>query len=310
MKPLMREIFTRALLVAGVPTAVRALLWRDRVAILLYHDPTPATLEAHLEYLKDKVEFVPLSEANSRGNGRPRAAITFDDGHVGNADLLPIFVKYGVRPTIYICSSVVAQQRTHWFLDPVAKRANVKRLIRMKNDERLAELAARGFQQDQLNESAIVSGLSAAQIQTMRPYVDFQSHTRYHPTLTRCDDDECFEELAGSRIEVERLVGKPCEHFAYPYGIYGPREVAMLKVAGYKTARTTDVGWNDQSSDPFRLKAFDIDDDSSVSWFAAQLTGFTLAPRYLRLGRVRRFCERLRGRSRPLNQTSQAQRPQ
>ncbi|CAB3804644.1 hypothetical protein LMG28614_06045 [Paraburkholderia ultramafica] len=301
MKSLMREILTRALLFTGAPAVVRALFWRDRVAILLYHDPTPATLDAHFQYLKDKVEFVPLSQANSRGNGRPRVAVTFDDGHVRNANLLPVFIKYGVRPTIYICSSVVAHERTHWWLHPIAKNAGVKRLIRMKNDERLAELDARGFRQDRLDEAATISGLSAAQIEAMRPYVDFQSHTRFHPTLTRCEEDECFEEMAVSKVEVERIVGKPCEHFAYPYGIYGSREVALLKAAGYKTGRTTDVGWNDEGSDPFRLKAFDIEDDSSAQWFAAQLTGLTLVLRYLRLGRIRRFGARLFARPQSLN---------
>ncbi|RZF30051.1 polysaccharide deacetylase family protein [Paraburkholderia sp. UYCP14C] len=293
MKPLMREIVTRALLFSGAPRAVRALFWRDRTAILLYHDPAPATLEAHFEYLRDKVEFVPLSQSNSRGNGRPRVAVTFDDGHARNAELLPIFIKYGVRPTIYVCSSIVAHERTHWFLHPVAREAGVRRLIRLKNGERVAELEARGFRQELLDESATISGLSAAQIEVMRPYVDFQSHTRYHPTLTCCDDDECFEEITVSKVEVERIVGRPCEHFAYPYGIFGPREVELLRAAGYKSARTTDVGWNDEQSDPFRLKAFDIDDESSVAWFAAQLTGLTLVPRYLRLGRIRRFAERL-----------------
>jgi len=81
----------------------------------------------------------------------------------------------------------------------------------------------------------------------------------------------------------------------------GSREVAILKAAGYKTGRTTDVGWNDERSDPFRLKAFDIEDDSSVPWFAAQLTGLTLMPRYLRLGRVRRLGARLFNKPRALN---------
>ncbi|HEX7910441.1 MAG TPA: polysaccharide deacetylase family protein [Paraburkholderia sp.] len=293
MKSLMRELLTRVLLFTGVAMAIRAMFWRDRAAILLYHDPTPATLDAHLQYLKDKVDFIPLSQISAPGNGRPRAAITFDDGHAGNAELLPVFIKHGVHPTIYVCSSIVAHERTHWWLHPIAKDAGVKRLIRMRNGERLAELNAKGFYQDQLNGEAKVSGLSREQIQAMRPFVDFQSHTRFHPTLTCCEDDECAEELIGSKAEVERLIGRPCEHFAYPYGIYGSREVAILKAAGYKTGRTTDVGWNDERSDPFRLKAFDIEDDSSVPWFAVQLTGLTLMPRYLRLGRVRRLGARL-----------------
>jgi peptidoglycan/xylan/chitin deacetylase (PgdA/CDA1 family) len=289
MKPkrLMRTIFTHAILVSGLPALTRFLLWRDRVAVLLYHDPDPATLDSHLAYLKRYCDFVPMSEVNTPGKGRRRAALTFDDGHVGNAALLPIFIKHGVRPTIYICSSIVAHERTHWWLTPSAQHAGVKRLIKLPNSQRLEELARRGFQQDVRSDEAPVSGLSREQIEAMLPYVDFQSHTRFHPTLTRLDDQECIEELAQSKREVEQLTGVPCEHFAYPYGRYGSREVAMLKATGYKTGRTTAVGWNDERSDPFRLSAFDIEDDSSVPWFAAQMTGVPLAWRNLPLGTVK-----------------------
>lgn len=67
----------------------------------------------------------------------------------------------------------------------------------------------------------------------------------------------------------------------------------MLKATGYKTGRTTAVGWNDESSDPFRLRAFDIEDDSSVSWFAAQMTGVPLAWRNLPLGTLKSALVRM-----------------
>jgi peptidoglycan/xylan/chitin deacetylase (PgdA/CDA1 family) len=295
MKPkvLMRTILTQAILLSGLPAVTRFLLWRDRVAVLLYHDPDPATLDAHLQYLKQYCDFIPMSEVNAPGKGRARAALTFDDGHVGNAALLPVFIKHGICPTIYICSSIVAHERTHWWLTPGAQRAGVKRLIKLPNAERLDELASHGFQQNARSNDAPVSGLSGEQIEAMLPYVDFQSHTRFHPTLTRLDDHECIEELAQSRQEVEQLTKAPCEHFAYPYGRYGSREVAMLKATGYKTGRTTAVGWNDESSDPFRLRAFDIEDDSSVSWFAAQMTGVPLAWRNLPLGTLKSALVRM-----------------
>ena len=56
---------------------------------------------------------------------------------------------------------------------------------------------------------------------------------------------------------MEQLTGAACEHFAYPNGDYGSREIATLEAAGYKTARTCDIGWNDHKTDPYRLKAFD-----------------------------------------------------
>ncbi|WXK24246.1 polysaccharide deacetylase family protein (plasmid) [Mycetohabitans endofungorum] len=118
----------------------------------------------------------------------------------------------------------------------------------------------------------------------MRARVDFQSHTRFHPILTCCDDAECEQEITGSRRDIERLTGRPCEHFAYPNGNYGEREIRLLRAAGYRTARTCDVGWNDDATDPFRLRAIDIHDDSSLAWFIAQLTGIPLFLHYARHG--------------------------
>jgi peptidoglycan/xylan/chitin deacetylase (PgdA/CDA1 family) len=290
LNDLMRGIFTRVVLATGLAKVIRSLLWRDRVTVLLYHDPKPEMLDAHLEFLKRICDFVPMSMANSPGNGRPRAVVTFDDGH---AALLPVFIKHGVRPTIYICSSIVAHDRMHWFLHPAAQAAGVRRLIRMRTVDRLDVLQSRRFRQDALGKDAKISGLSAKQIEAMRPYVDFQSHSRFHPALTLCDDQQCFDEMVRSKVEVEQMSGVPCDHFAYPYGIYGAREVAVPKAAVYKTARTTDVGWNAENSAPFRLRAFDLEDDSSVSWLAAQLTGITLLSRYLRFGRVKFLWVRL-----------------
>jgi peptidoglycan/xylan/chitin deacetylase (PgdA/CDA1 family) len=276
-------MFTRILFSSGIAAAIWRLFWRDRVAVMLYHDPSPETLDAHLTYLKTICDIVPFSAASQPGNGRRRAAITLDDGHVRNADLLPVFIKHQVRPTIFICSSIVGHRRMHWWLHPGASHEGVERLKRLANDERLGTLQAHGFQQDCAAEDE-PSGLSAEQIEAMRPYVDFQSHTRFHPILTRCSDDLCFEELAGSKEEIERMLGGTCEHFAYPNGDYGEREIAMVKAGGYRSARTCDLGWNDHKTDPFVLKAFDIPDDSTVEWFKTQLTGITLYVRYLRQG--------------------------
>ncbi|SDR24242.1 Polysaccharide deacetylase [Paraburkholderia fungorum] len=283
-KILLRSAFTWFVLFTGLARGTRALLWKDRVAVLLYHAPEPAALDAHLQYLKKFSDIVSLAEIYSPGRGRPRAVITLDDGHANNARLLPIFIKHNVRPTIYLCSSIVAQPRTHWWMHPGAQTAGIERLKRMANRERLKELRARGFREDATATDTHITGLSVEQIEAMRPYVDFQSHTRFHPILTRCDDVECADELMGSKFEVETLSGRPCEHFSYPNGDYGQREIEGAKAAGYRTARTCDIGWNGPTSDPFRLKAFDIHDDSSVAWLAAQLTGIPQYLRYVLLG--------------------------
>jgi peptidoglycan/xylan/chitin deacetylase (PgdA/CDA1 family) len=278
---LLKELVGGFVLATGTAWLARKFLWRDRVAILLYHDPDPATLDYHLTYLRKICDLVPLEALNQPGTGRPRAIITLDDGHAGNMALLPIFIKHKVRPTIFLCSQIVAHRRRHWWLHPSAEKAGIERLKRLDNCQRLVELKTAGFMQD---GEDLATGLTLEQIEAMRPFVDFEAHSRFHPILTRCHDGECAHEIADSRREVADLIKGDCVHFSYPNGNYGAREIEFVKAAGFKTARTCDVGWNDSRTDPFRLRTIIITDDASPSWFAAQLTGIPLFFRYLRGG--------------------------
>jgi peptidoglycan/xylan/chitin deacetylase (PgdA/CDA1 family) len=115
--------------------------------------------------------------------------------------------------------------------------------------------------------------LNQDEIAAMKDFVDFQSHTRFHPVLTTCRDDECGDEIARSKKEVEKLTAKECEHLSYPNGDYTEREIEIVKRAGYRSARTIDVGWNTINTDPYRLKITGIDDDASINMLAAQMTG-------------------------------------
>ena len=126
--------------------------------------------------------------------------------------------------------------------------------------------------------------LSLEQLSTLRLVADIQSHTRFHPILTQCDDEECWEEIAESKREVEQLTGLACEHFSYPNGNYDARTIHLVKEAGYRSARTCDLGWNDQGTSPFQLKIIPVDDYASLSYLDAQLTGITTFLRYAKEG--------------------------
>jgi peptidoglycan/xylan/chitin deacetylase (PgdA/CDA1 family) len=272
---------------SGITLAVRKVLWRDRVAILVYHDPQPDVLDAHLSYLKRICEVTTLSDLHRDGHGRARAVVTLDDGHRGNAALLPVFRKHGIRPTIFVCSGIVAQPREFWWMSRGIAQPDIESLQRLPDADRMSKLASAGYAD---NAEAEPTGLDAREIDLMRPHVDFESHTRFHPVLTRCGDDRCLDEIAGSKSEVEALTGQRCEHFAYPNGSYGAREVAMLQASGYRAARTCDAGWNDRRTDPFRLRAFEISDTATVRWFAVQLTGLPAYLHNLRGGGGFRGC--------------------
>ena len=117
----------------------------------------------------------------------------------------------------------------------------------------------------------------------MAPFVNFGSHTKFHPILTNCPKDKCFDEIAGSKKYLGELMGEQIEDFAYPNGSYSSREIQFVKQIGYRSARTLDVGLNDMNSDPFRLKVMEIQDNASIYILCSQISGLLPAVRILRV---------------------------
>ena len=81
-------------------------------------------------------------------------------------------------------------------------------------------------------------------------------HTRFHPFLTKITDPaKLWDEIDGSKKVLESRLGVPVNEFAYPFGLYNPGIVSLVKKAGYKSARG-DVYRSTQSADhPFELNA-------------------------------------------------------
>jgi peptidoglycan/xylan/chitin deacetylase (PgdA/CDA1 family) len=276
---------------SGLPSLIRALLVRDRATIIFYHDPQPEVVERHLQYLAKHYRFETLDRVvdairrkDWTGIRRHSLVVTIDDGHRGNARLGELFARYGVRPTIYLCSQIVGTERQFWFRLPGVRAGESKPL---PNAKRLAELKRR-FDWDPLTVNAGQRhALSLDELKQLQPHVDFGSHTRFHPILTTCSDAESREEIALSKQEIEAMLGSECRHFSYPNGDYTVREANFAREAGYVSARTVDLGWNGPDTDPYRLKMTGVSDDASVSVLACQVVGF---PTYF--GRLMKGCVR------------------
>lgn len=282
----------------GLPVLTRHTVGRRRAAILVYHDPSPEVLERHLRYLARRHAVVPLDvvvdaiHARDWSSVPDRAVVlTFDDGHRGNAALRELFDRHGVRPTIYLCSGIAATTRRFWFQEAGDDKASLKRL---PSERRTAALAHRGFAPRREYGEDGRSALSASELALLAPVADLESHTRFHPILTTCGDDECAEEIVRSRAETAELTGRPCRHLSYPNGDHTERERALARRAGYASARTIDLGFCDEHTDPYALRALVVPDDASVTRLAAALVPFgSTWVKRLRGGS-------LRGRRRPI----------
>jgi glycosyltransferase involved in cell wall biosynthesis/peptidoglycan/xylan/chitin deacetylase (PgdA/CDA1 family) len=260
---------------SGAPYVASRLAARRRAGVLVYHDPEPAALDAQLDALARNHRFVPyevLIEALQSGawdDIPPKAlAATFDDGHRGNAALMPVLEAYDVVPTIFLSTGLVGTDEPYWWTAPGVDHEALKRV---PNSERLERLAARPPRTSERQ------ALSTDEVRLLAGRVRFGAHTRSHPILPMCTEDEADDEIAGSKLDVERLTGEPCLDFSYPNGDYGPREVELVRRAGFRSARTIEPGWVEPGTDPYRVTIVPMPDTASPSRALSQIAAVTFA---------------------------------
>jgi peptidoglycan/xylan/chitin deacetylase (PgdA/CDA1 family) len=244
----------------------------------MYHEPAADLLDRHLAYLARHYVFITLDDVvealrSDRWNELPLpgVVVTIDDGKRSNYTLLPLFRRYNLTPTLFLCSQMIGTHRRFWF-DILPEREPF--LKRMKHEQRIGRL-------EEVDEFELAkefpdgdrAALSLSEIADMADSIDIQSHTRFHPVLTTCNYQDCLTEIACSRSELESLVGRPVSHFCFPHGDYNDREVRIVQESGYRSARTVNTGWTGPRSDPYQLEVLGVDDRASINQLAADMAG-------------------------------------
>ncbi len=258
-----------------------AWLWREmvqcnRVTFLLFHDMSASDAERNFSYLKQHYHIISLDEylsAVKNGSTLPRKAvvITFDDGHISNYDLLPVIQKLHIPVTIFLCSSIVGTHRHFWFRHNEELKTQLEALKKLSNEKRLDTLKQYGFTQEQ--EYTDTQALINEQLEEMKPWVDFQSHTCFHPILPQCDLDTAQNEITESKQQLETNHGLHIHAISYPNGDYSQRDIQLAKEAGFDCGITVDAGYNDLNSDLFRLKRFSVNDAKTTTELMVKASG-------------------------------------
>jgi peptidoglycan/xylan/chitin deacetylase (PgdA/CDA1 family) len=180
------------------------------------HDPeqlviSPVELRRHVERLRSRdYEFVTMTEFGRRLiEGQPLSgvcALTFDDGSIDNATLLPSLLRsLRVPATLFVCPGLLGEP--HPWIDDAAGM----RLMNLDELRQVAEL----------------------------PFIEIGSHTNTHVDMARITDPViAYGELRASKLALEDMVDKPVMSFAYPYGRYSDVCPVAADRAGYLTAAT------------------------------------------------------------------------
>ena len=176
---------------------------------------TPANLERQLGLLTARgYRGVTFSElVSGRAEGRV-VCVTFDDAYRSVLErALPIMARLGIPGTVFAPTAFVGRPEPMAWpgIDGWLGGPHEPELACMSWDD-LRGLAAAGW--------------------------EVGSHTRTHPHLTSCGDEQLREELEGSRADCGNGMGEPCTSLAYPYGDWDMRVAAVAEAAGYSAACT------------------------------------------------------------------------
>lgn len=287
----MKKIIFLLIRRSGLPFLFRELVQKNKITIVLFHDIDKKSAETAFSYLSQKYNIIGLDtflqaceEKNKEKIPAKAMIITFDDGHKGNIELLPIIKKYNLPVTIFLCAGIVDTNRHFWF-QLENHPLSLPELKRRTNQERLKILSETGFTQEK--EYDIPQALTKREIEELRGDVNLQSHTTFHPCLPTCNDQEAREEIAGSKEILEKNFNLNINSFSYPNGDYSDRDIQLLKKAGYQCGVTVDYGFNDMDSDLFRLKRIDVNDTGDRNELIVKSSGVWGVFEALRKGKRR-----------------------
>lgn len=272
----MSGLVYKALRWSGVAWLWREVVQRRKVTFLLFHDMEAADAERNFGYLKQHYNIIGLNDyldAVRNGKRLPNKAlvITFDDGHVSNYALLPIIKRMQIPITIFLCSSIVGTHRHFWFRHSTEIKPQVETLKKNLNGQRLETLRQYGFAQEQ--EYDEIQALSKEQIEEMTPWVNFQSHTCFHPILPQSDYTTAENEIKDSKQQLEETFGLTINALSYPNGDYSERDIYLAQTAGYECGVTVDSGYNGIKSNLFRLKRFSVNDAENTTELMVKACG-------------------------------------
>ena len=251
----------------GIWHSLRHAWWRKTVdyrhpRILMYHmiqwhrpgsalnglRVPPEMFEAQLQWLRSHGwSFYTVSELIEQWNQLPEksVALTFDDGYRDNLEhALPLLEKYDARATLYL----VWDREIDWAPQKKAHHNSGELLTEPKlSDEDVAQLVRSGR-------------------------FEIGGHTLTHLNMVKSDATTKRRELTDSKQRIESLFQTSVRSFAYPFGLYAPEDVELVREAGYTSAVTVESGIDTaRAPDWLKLRRVKIGGRESLRDFALRM---------------------------------------
>jgi peptidoglycan/xylan/chitin deacetylase (PgdA/CDA1 family) len=320
-----RRLVHGALASAPVRSGLTPWHWpHEAVRILTYHtlgcDDEPldawtvvrrSDFLRQVDLLRASFDIVDLDQALSgEATPRPRAVLTFDDGHRGwIEDLLPIVKREALPVTLYVATGHIESGQVYWF-DRVMNALQVAAPVRidlsahglglytvgaqvgLENWLRVSELLEH-LKQQPLTVRETAADEIERQVRTVprravsplrplrpgdvreladQPGITLGAHSHCHRLLDQIDIADALDSIERSRTLLQEWTGRRVVHFCYPNGNHSEALAHGIEQLGFTSAATTDHGVWCRGQPRFTLRRLNVGRYDDLQRFAFQLT--------------------------------------
>ena len=241
---------------------------------------TPENLRAILAWVKKRrLEPIALDAVPERlasPGGRKFIAFTFDDGYRDNlVHALPIFREFGMPFAVNVTTGFIDGSEPAWWyalekvlgiLETISGKDGGRdfsytldtpavRHAALETLGRVVRGLGPGRRTEFIHDLCTATGVDAwrttrnmmmtreeLRLLAADDLVTIGAHTAAHYSLNRLSEDEARQEMLRAKSDLETLLARPVNHFAYPFGgrnAVGAREFQLAKECGFITAVTT-----------------------------------------------------------------------
>lgn len=199
--------------------------------------------EKQLEFLKKNgyktLSFSDLEFYHTMDPRTPKVMITFDDGYDDNYKIVfPLLKKYNFTAVIFLVSKM---KRNEWGI------AEGEPALDLLSDEQILEMSQYG--------------------------IEFGSHTQTHRDLLRLDSEDARKEIAGSKKDIEDILGVKIISFAYPYGGVDEKLKTLVSESGYTYGISTNTGPYELNDDLMQVRRIEVSKKTSMGAFKWKVSG-------------------------------------
>lgn len=103
--------------------------------------------------------------------------------------------------------------------------------------------------------------------------IEIESHTFKHDDLSKLDETQQLETLKKSKNDLEKIIEKPIDFVAYPFGRHNSNTRIAAEKAGYKLGFNLNGNFADRKDNNFNIDRIYVSNNDSLKKFESRLKG-------------------------------------